>query len=501
MMGETLLTTLYINYHPSTVLSMDSSSSSHDESDRDGVGVRQAVQEHPGPPDINLPLSVELSVPNHLWIDGCDILDVGLEPRVYESETTVVSVPKVGRKCAKRMDTIWGAWVFFNYYFKPVIKEGSKCMITRDCNGWTGFEKADLKVESFLVQHDMENIYMWVFKERPENALGKMQLRSFMNGHSRQGERPFPFSVDRGFVRSHKMQRKHYRGLSNPQCVHGIELVRSPEVSGLDEFERKRWVELTGRDMNFSIPDEASDFGTWRNLPPMEFELDRPAVSVKGAPKKVVPDMGLNFSSQTLKIANGNGNGVDISHAAKKQRKDACSNGSNGFIDSGFLQMNSHPADVIDIHTHLVEPIWSHEFTGVMKNVYGPVTASKNIYEDDNGFLIIVSLPFCDLQRVRVTWKNTPSHGIVKVACISTACAPLIKRHGRTFQLTDPNPEHCPPGDFIREIALPTRIPDDAKLEAYCDETGTMLEIMVPKQQAVPEEHEVHVCLQPSPWV
>ncbi|KAL7613086.1 hypothetical protein Lser_V15G08734 [Lactuca serriola] len=32
----------------------------------------------------------------------------------------------------------------------------------------------------------MENMYMWTFKERPENALGKMQLRSYMNGHSRQ---------------------------------------------------------------------------------------------------------------------------------------------------------------------------------------------------------------------------------------------------------------------------------------------------------------------------
>ncbi|KAK9699448.1 hypothetical protein RND81_08G174000 [Saponaria officinalis] len=495
MMGETLLTTLYIeNFHPSTVLSMDSSSSSHDESERDGT--RPVL--HPGPPDINLPLSVELSVPPQLWIDSCDILDVGLGSQVYEAET-IVSVPKVGRKCAKRMDTIWGAWVFFNYYFKPVIKESSKCKITRDGNGWTGFDKSDLKLDAFLVQHDMENIYMWVFKERSENALGKMQLRSFMNGHSRQGERPFPFSVDRGFVRSHKMQRKHYRGLSNPQCVHGIELVRSPDVSGLDEFDRKRWMELTGRDMNFAIPDEASDFGSWRNLPPMEFELDRPGLSVKGGPKKTIPEMGLNFASQTLKIANCDG--VDLPHVAKKQRKDACSNGSNGFIDSGFLQMNSHPDDILDIHTHLVEPIWSHEFSGVMKNVNGPVTASKNIYEDDNGFLITVSLPFCDLQRVRVTWKNTPSHGIVKVACVSTAGAPLIKRRGRTFKLTDPNPEHCPPGDFIREISLPTRIPDDAKLEAYCDETGTMLEIMVPKQHAVPEEHEVHVCLQPSPWV
>ncbi|XP_021771006.1 uncharacterized protein LOC110735151 [Chenopodium quinoa] len=493
MMGETLLTTLSIeNYHPSTVLSMDSSSSSHDESERD---VNRSVLQS-GPPDINLPLSVELSVLPQLWNDNCEILDVGLGPQIVTEGVAIVNVPKVGRKCAKRVDSIWGAWFFFNYYFKPVLKDNSKCKVTRDSNGWGGFDKSDLKLDAFLVQHDMENIYMWVFKGRPENALGKMQLRSFMNGHSRQGERPFPFSVDRGFVRSHKMQRKHYRGLSNPQCVHGIELIGSPDFTGLDECERKRWLELTGRDTNFSIPEEASDFGSWRNLPPMEFELERPALSTKGAQRKVIPDTGLNFSTQTSK--HGLSNGVDLSHVAKKQKKDFYSNGS---IDNGFLRINSQSDSVLDVESHLAEPVWSNEFSGVMKNVYGPVTAAKSIYEDEKGFLIIVSLPFADPQRVRVTWKNTPTHGIVKVACVSTACSPLIKRHGRTFKLSDPMPEHCPPGEFVRQIPLPSRIPEDAKLEAYCDETGTALEIMVPKQLAVLEEHEVHVCLRPSPWV
>ncbi|CAO2826118.1 unnamed protein product [Amaranthus hypochondriacus] len=495
-MGETLLTTLSIeNYHPSTVLSMDSSSSSHDESDRD---VNRAVLQS-GPPDINLPLSVELSVLPQLWNDSCcEMLDVGLGPQITEGVTIVnVNVPKVVKKCAKRVDTIWGAWFFFNYYFKPVLKESCKCKITRDSNGWGGFDKSDLKLDAFLVQHDMENIYMWVFKGRPENALGKMQLRSFMNGHSRQGERPFPFSVDRGFVRSHKMQRKHYRGLSNPQCVHGIELVCSPDFTSLDECERKRWLELTGRDSNFIIPEEAGDFGSWRNLPPMEFELERPALSSKGTQRKAGLDTGLSFSSQVPK--NGLSNGVmDLSHVAKKQRKDFYSNGN---IDNGFLRISSHSDSILDVESHLVEPAWAGNFSGVMKNVYGPVTAAKSIYEDEKGFLIIVSLPFADLQRVRVTWKNTPTHGIVKVSCVSTACSSLIKRHGRTFKLTDPLPEHCPPGEFIREIPLPTRIPDDAKLEAYCDETGTVLEIMVPKQHAVLEEHEVQVCLRPSPWV
>jgi hypothetical protein len=67
--------------------------------------------------------------------------------------------------------------------------------------------------------------------------------------------------------------------------------------------------------------------------------------------------------------------------------------------------------------------------------------------------------------------------------------------------LVDPSPEHCPPGEFIREISLPTRIPEDATLEAYCDETCTSLEIIVPKFRIGPEEHEVRVSMRPpSSW-
>ncbi|KAF2288706.1 hypothetical protein GH714_010881 [Hevea brasiliensis] len=305
------------NHHPSTLLSMDSSASSHEELDLEMN--RQIILSRP--PDINLPLSAERSPPPQSWnSDPCDMLDVGLGQ-----------------------------------------------------------------------QHDMENMYMWVFKERPENALGKMQLRSYMNGHSRQGERPFPFSVDKGFARSHRMQRKHYRGLSNPQCVHGIEVVPSPNLMGLDEDEKKRWMELTGRDFNFTI----------------------------------------------------------------------------------------HPKPC------------------VMKNVYGPVTAAKTIYEDEEGYLIIISLPFVDLQRVKVTWRNTLTHGIIKVSGVSTSCMPFIKRHDRTFKLTDPASEHCPPGEFVREIPLSTRIPEDANIEAYYDGPGSALEILVPKLREGPEEHEVRVCFHP----
>ncbi|KAM0036161.1 hypothetical protein Hdeb2414_s0014g00423061 [Helianthus debilis subsp. tardiflorus] len=214
--GGGLLTTLSMdNNHLSTMLSMDSSLSVHDEMERE---LNRAV-DLSLLPDINLPLSAEPSPPPSSWNDTCDML--------------------------------------------PALNEKSKNKVI---NRESGYDKSDLKLDVFLVQQDMENMYMWTFKERPENALGKMQLRSYMNGHSRQGEKPFPFSANKGFVRSHGMQRKHYRDLSNPQFVHGIEVIRSPNLKGLDVEERKRWMELTGRDLNFSIPLDASDFGSWRNL-------------------------------------------------------------------------------------------------------------------------------------------------------------------------------------------------------------------------------------------
>jgi hypothetical protein len=36
-----------------------------------------------------------------------------------------------------------------------------------------------LRLDLFLVQHDIENMYNWIFKERPKNALGnKMRFVS-----------------------------------------------------------------------------------------------------------------------------------------------------------------------------------------------------------------------------------------------------------------------------------------------------------------------------------
>ncbi|KAK9279741.1 hypothetical protein L1049_013423 [Liquidambar formosana] len=492
-MGEDLLTSLSMeNHHPSTLLSMDSSSITHEELDREMN--RQIILCRP--PDINLPLSAERSPPPQSWSsDPFDMLDVGLGPQITEYDT-LLNIPKSGRKLGKRLDTIWGAWFFFSYYFKPALNEKSKSKIIRDSNGVSGFDKSDLELEVFMVQHDMENMYMWVFKERPENALGKMQLRSYMNGHCRQGERPFPFSVDKGFVRSHKMQRKHYRGLSNPQCVHGIKVVPLPNLKGLDEEEQKRWMELTGRDLNFSVPPEASEFSSWRNLPSTEFELERPLPPLKNNPqphqRKLLNGAGLNLSTRPSNHVNGGG--MDLSPVSNKRKKDLFSNGN----DEDCCLLINQPSDrVQDAEIHPTEPLWLNDFTGVMRNVYGPVTAAKTIYEDEEGYLIIISLPFADLQRVKVTWWNTLTHGVVKISSVSTGCMPFIKRNDRTFKLTDPSPEHCPPGEFIRAIPLPTRIPEDAKLEAYGDETGTGLEIMVPKHRVGSEEHEVRVCLRP----
>ncbi|GMH23094.1 hypothetical protein Nepgr_024937 [Nepenthes gracilis] len=441
-----------------------------------------------GPPDINLPLSSDRSSSPQSWSSNpSDILDVGLCSQIYETES-YLSVPKIGRKCAKRMDSIWGAWLFFSFYFKPALNEKSKAKIIRDNNGVSGFERSDLLLETFIVQHDMENMYMWVFKERPENALGKMQLRSFMNGHSRLGERPFPFNVEKGFIRSHKMQRKHYRGLSNPQCVHGIEFVPSPNLTCLDEEEKKRWIELTGRELNFTIPPEASGFSSWRNLPNTDFELERPPPPLNSnsnsQPKKLLNGSRLNLSSQLYSTS---GNGGHVFSACSKKRKDLFSHGS---IDDRYF--------IADKEIHMNEPHWLNDFSGVMRNAYGPVTCAKTIYEDQDGYLIIISLPFVDLQRVRVSWRNTLTHGIIKVSCASTSRVPFVKRRERTFELTDPSPEHCPPGEFIREIPLSTRIPEVAQIEAYYDGLGTALEIMVPKLNPGLEEHEVRVCLRPA---
>uniref|UniRef100_A0A0E0JVK3 SHSP domain-containing protein n=1 Tax=Oryza punctata TaxID=4537 RepID=A0A0E0JVK3_ORYPU len=509
-MGEDLVTTLSMengvgggggHHSLCTLLSMDPAG--HLDDRAVGVMVQPRIGDGAGrahavslsgvpPPDINQPWQTDL----------CDMLDVSLGPQVqvYDAEALAVlsAAPKAGnRKAAKRGDSIWGAWFFFTFYFKPLLADKCKGKVTRDANGVSGFDKTDLRLDMFMVQHDMENMYMWVFKDRPENALGKMQLRSYMNGHSRPGEPQFPFSVDRGFVRSHRMQRKHYRGLSNPQCIHGIEVVRSPNLASITEVDRRRWVELTGRELNFAIPQEACDFGTWRTMPNTEIELDRPHPVMKGNfhqhPKKLLNGSGLNLSSPS----NHSGeDGMDLSPVSSKRRKEVF---PHAMDEECFLPLNScgeRTQQDVEMHS-IVQPSWLHEFSGVMKKARGPVTAAKSIYEDDHGYLIMVSLPFVDQQKVKVSWRNSLTHGIVKILCVSTAQTPYIRRHDRVFKLADPMPEHCPHGEFVREIPLATRIPEDAKLEAYFDEAAAVLEIMVPKRGNEPEEHEVRVSMRP----
>ncbi|KAJ1297740.1 hypothetical protein BS78_01G400100 [Paspalum vaginatum] len=532
-MGESLLTALSMDtaaaHHPhqgpSTFLSMDTAS--HDDFDLflqpQGPFRRCLHAAAVAPPDINLPLAADPSPPPPALQDpNVDMLDVGLGgPQHYDSDSPAATGPasapaaataaatatavavshsskgsgsSAARKCVKRNDSIWGAWFFFTHYFKPVVSadKGAKVKAATACGNGNG-----ATLDAFLVQHDMENMYMWVFKERPENALGKMQLRSFMNGHSRLGEPQFPFSADKGFVRSHRMQRKHYRGLSNPQCLHGIEIVRAPNLAAVPEADLKRWMELTGRDANFLVPAEASDFESWRNLPSTEFELERPASaapSKSSSHKKLLNGSGLNLSTPPSNYSSGDG--MEITATCNKRRKDS----SPAAMEEDCSNSNSDKAQDMDV-SHTFEPSWMNDFSGVMRHASGPVTAAKTIYEDSKGYLIIISLPFADFQKVKVSWKNTLTNGIVKVSCTSVGRMPFLKRHDRTFKLVDPAPEHCPPGEFVREIPLPTRIPEDATLEAYRDESGTGLEIIVPKFRVGPEEHEVHVSMRPpSSW-
>eukprot|EP00250_Pteridium_aquilinum_P015162 c22421_g1_i1 orf=915-2282(+) len=443
-MTEALLLTNLSMENPSTLLSMDS-----------GLAQEEADFARPlalcRPPDINLPFTVDIN-PTSWLNDASDILNVGLACQGYDVDN-MSSVHKGGKRCSRRGDIIWGAWFFFNHYFRPILTDKCKGKHNRDVSSPS--IQGDLKLDHFLVQHDMENMYMWVFKERPQNALGKMQLRSYMNGHAKQGEPQFPFSADKGFSRSHKMQRKQYKGLSNPQCIHGIEIVRCPSLSNVSDEDKSRWVELTGRDLNFSISMDAEAFTAWRTLPNIDSDFER------------LGDKDL------------------LSHTRKLMPKR-----SLGKLNGNILNLSGKSPSF--------EGTNAHDFTGVMTDVCGPVTAAKTIYEDEKGYLIMVSLPFTDIQRVRVSWLNTATHGIVKLHCISTARTQFIQRGDRTFELTDASPEHCPPGEFIREIALATRIPENAELQAFYVEAGAGLEILVPKHHDMYEEREVRVFLPPQ---
>ncbi|KAH7316000.1 hypothetical protein KP509_21G073800 [Ceratopteris richardii] len=354
-------------------------------------------------------------------------------------------------------------------------------------------DKGDLLLNHFLVQHDMENMYMWVFKERPQNALGKMQLRSYMNGHAKQGEPPFPFSIDKGFSRSHKMQRKQYKGLSNPQCIHGIEPVWCPNLCIVNEEDKSRWVELTGRELNFTMPADAEGFTAWRTLPIADSIFERSGEKdTLCLPRRISSKRSLGkLNGSMLNLSRKSPSLEGTNTASEKNKRKEVSPVSSEECSLRALDMES-PGPATE------QPCWLSDFSGVMTDTCGPVTAAKTIYEDEKGYLVMVSLPFTDLKRLRVSWVNTAKHGVIKLHCTSTARAQYIHKGDRTFELTDPFPEHCPPGEFVREIALATRIPEDAELEAFYVETGAGLEIMVPKHHDTCEEREVRVFLRPQ---
>ncbi|CDY70808.1 BnaA10g30550D [Brassica napus] len=146
------------------------------------------------------------------------------------------------------------------------------------------------------------------------------------------------------------MQRKHYRGLSNPQCLHGIEFVPSPN--------KKRWMELTGRDLKFTIPPDASDFGSWRNLPNTEFELPHITKPVLNNAKKILNGSGLHLTNNASFSSNGDssdqspGGGGNVS----KKRKEFLSPGS------------SEEECCLTVNNVETQPGWVKDFTGAMKN-------------------------------------------------------------------------------------------------------------------------------------
>ncbi|KAG0489479.1 hypothetical protein HPP92_006342 [Vanilla planifolia] len=177
-MGESFMTSLTMeNHYPSTFLSMDPTristtalAISLEDSERELViQPRHNMSLSLPAPDINLPIPADRFTPPPIWgSDSCEVLDVGLGPHVNETEATIHHLPKVcSRKCSKRADSIWGGWFFFNSYFKPILSEKSKTKIAPEGTQVSGFDKSDLKLDVFLVQHDMENMYMWVFKENP----------------------------------------------------------------------------------------------------------------------------------------------------------------------------------------------------------------------------------------------------------------------------------------------------------------------------------------------
>ncbi|CAI5467278.1 unnamed protein product [Closterium sp. Yama58-4] len=141
---------------------------------------------------------------------------------------------------------------------------------------------------------------------------------------------------------------------------------------------------------------------------------------------------------------------------------------------------------------------WRGGASGTLAQAVGPPTCMCTIYEDAAAYLLLVSLPHCDLSRLRVTWRNDGAAGIVKISCAAIFPPPSVSRSGRTFRQVSRSHwpgEHCPVGPFEREVQLPQRIPENADVAASVSADGSGIELLVPKLMAVTEEREVRVLL------
>ncbi|CAI5947664.1 unnamed protein product [Closterium sp. NIES-64] len=141
---------------------------------------------------------------------------------------------------------------------------------------------------------------------------------------------------------------------------------------------------------------------------------------------------------------------------------------------------------------------WRGGASGTLAQAVGPPTCACTLYEDASAYLLLVSLPHCDLSRLRVTWRNAGAAGIVKISCAAIFPPPSISRSGLTFRQVSRSQwpgEHCPAGPFEREVQLPQRIPENADVAASVSADGSGIELLVPKLMAVTEEREVQVLL------
>ncbi|CAI5468921.1 unnamed protein product [Closterium sp. Yama58-4] len=105
----------------------------------------------------------------------------------------------------------------------------------------------------------------------------------------------------------------------------------------------------------------------------------------------------------------------------------------------------------------------------------GPPTCACTLYEDASAYLLLVSLPHCDLSCLRVTWRNDGAAGIVKISCAAIFPPSSVSHSGRTFRQVSRSHwlgEHCPVGPFEREVQLPQRIPENADVAASVSADG-----------------------------